>query len=305
MNNNDITGFVIDCLTDPGNRDKQAALNKWLQESEENRHLYAELKQLWEAAAGVPPMPFNVQEGWQELSQQITPPAQVRRISSWKIAAAAAILLLLAAGGWWRQMSATAGEVTYTARAVEKDSLQLPDGTLVYMKSGATLKYNRQFKDRTVKLLKGEAYFTVVKDPEHQFAVVANKSVVKVLGTAFNVRIDTTYTEVIVWEGKVSLNNDDHQLILTAGKGNLGMADVKTGHMKKLRGDYSNRCTWATDELVFENEEAQHVADVMAEYYRQPVMNVAENLRHKRITVRFRNTSYEEAAEIFSMLLDQ
>lgn len=304
MNNNDITGFVIECLTDPGNRDKQAALNKWLQESEENRHLYAELKQLWEAASGVPPVPFNVHEGWQELSQQVAPQARLKRMFPWKAAAAAVILLLLTAGGWWL-ISGNAGVITYTARQVEKDSLQLPDGSLVYLKPGTSLRYNREFKDRVVKLLKGEAYFTVARDPEHQFAVVAEKSVVKVLGTAFNVRIDTTYTEVIVWEGKVSLNNDDHQLILAAGKGNLGMADVKTGRMKKLQGDYSNRCTWATDELVFENEEAQHVANVMAEYYRQPVMTLAEDLRHKRITVRFHNTSYEEAVEIFSMLLDQ
>jgi transmembrane sensor len=304
MNNNDITEFVIDCLTDPGNRDKQAALNKWLQGSEENRHLYAELKQLWEAAADVPSMPFNVEEGWQELSQEILPPAPVKRMFPWKVVAAAAVLLLLAAGGWWWQTSRD-GWITYTTPTGSVDSISLPDGSRIYMKVGSSLAYRKLFKEREVRLLKGEAYFDVVQDPQRQFLVVAEKSTVKVLGTAFNVRIDSAYTEVIVFEGEISLHSGGKKLVLNSGNGNLATVNRKDEEMKHPEGNYSNNCAWATNELVFENEEAEYVAKVLSEHYHFKITNIDENLRHKRITLRLHNTPGDEAINIFSAVLGE
>ncbi len=304
MNNNDVTEFVMDCLTDPGNRDKQAALNKWLQESEENRHLYAELKQLWQAAADVPPVSFNVQEGWQELSVQIAPPAPVKRMFPWKIVAAAAVLLLLVAGGRWWQTSRD-GWITYTTPAYYVDSIGLPDGSRIYMKAGSSLTYRRSFKEREVRLLQGEAYFDVVPDPQRQFLVVADRSTVKVLGTAFNVRIDSAYTEVIVFEGKVSLHSGGKKLVLNSGNGNLATVNRKDDEMKHPEGDYSNKCAWATNELVFENEEAEYVAKVISAHYHISIINIAENLRHKRITLRLHNTPQDEAIDIFSAVLGE
>jgi transmembrane sensor len=305
MNNNDVTEFVIDCMTDAGNRDKQAALAQWLQESAENRALYAELKLLWEAAAGIPAMPFNVQEGWQQVSPDMMPRPETKRPASWRAMAAAIALLLTGGGIWWWLLSYNGGDIVYTARQIEKDSLALPDGTLVYLKPGTSLKYKRKFDKRAVALLKGEAYFTVAPDPERQFVVTTAAATVKVLGTAFNVRIDSTYTEVIVCEGKVSLNSQDKQLVLAAAGSNLGTAALDNGGLQHPRGNYTNRCVWATNELVFENEEAQHVADVVAEYYHQPRWNIAPQLQHKRITVRFSNTSYEEASQILRALIDE
>ena len=72
MSVDDNREFIIDCLTDPGNGEKQAALRQWLQESEANRILYAETKQLWDAAEGMPASSFDKEQGWQLLSQQIS-----------------------------------------------------------------------------------------------------------------------------------------------------------------------------------------------------------------------------------------
>lgn len=303
MNNNEATAFVIDCLTDPGNKDKQAALHEWLQQSEEHRELYAELQQLWKAAADIPPAPFNVSAGWNELSQQIMPPVKVKRMyPRW---AAAVILLLLGAAAWYWMDTSRGGVITYMARPLEKDSLQLPDGTLVYLKPGSSLQYDKKFKERKVALLAGEAYFTVAHDASRQFEVTAASAAVKVLGTAFNVRIGKTCTEVIVCEGRVSLHNNDREVILSAEGDNLGKTDKNSNTISHPQGNYANRCVWATNELVFENETAQHIADVISAHYHQPTLTIAERLKNKRLTMRFNNTPYEEALQTFEALLDE
>ena len=65
----------------------------------------------------------------------------------------------------------------------------LADGTRVYLNAASSLKYPVVFdeKERTV-YLSGEAYFDVTSDKDHPFLVELKKSVVKVLGTSFDIR---------------------------------------------------------------------------------------------------------------------
>jgi ferric-dicitrate binding protein FerR (iron transport regulator) len=68
-------------------------------------------------------------------------------------------------------------------------TLQLPDGSRVWLNNASTIRYPVAFtgSDRTVELA-GEAYFEVAKDAEHPFRVkVQNGGTVDVLGTSFNI----------------------------------------------------------------------------------------------------------------------
>ncbi len=85
----------------------------------------------------------------------------------------------------------------------------LPDGTIAWLNSGSTLKYNNSYgnENRTVELT-GEGYFEVQKNPNKPFYVYANEIKVKVLGTIFNVRsyVDEADVEVDLLEGKVDVS---------------------------------------------------------------------------------------------------
>src|SRR4029453_5706266 len=63
--------------------------------------------------------------------------------------------------------------------------------------------------DRSVRLLKGEAYFSVSPDPRHPFRVIAGDTTITVLGTAFDVRLDAQGTTVAVEHGKVRVEDED------------------------------------------------------------------------------------------------
>ena len=59
---------------------------------------------------------------------------------------------------------------------------------------------------RTVRLLNGEAYFTVTPGAERPFIVYAGNGMVRAVGTAFSVNIKPEGVEVTVTEGSVELN---------------------------------------------------------------------------------------------------
>jgi transmembrane sensor len=60
--------------------------------------------------------------------------------------------------------------------------------------------------ERRVELVRGEAHFTVIKNPARPFIVTAGGVQVRAVGTAFNVRLDAVAVEVVVTEGSVRVN---------------------------------------------------------------------------------------------------
>jgi transmembrane sensor len=82
---------------------------------------------------------------------------------------------------------------------------RLADGTIVELNRDATLTVQFTAAERRVRLDRGEAHFTVKKDPVHPFIVNAAGIDVRAVGTAFNVRVAPAVVEVLVTEGTVQV----------------------------------------------------------------------------------------------------
>lgn len=88
---------------------------------------------------------------------------------------------------------------TYERRA-------LPDGSVVELNHGAEIAVRFTPGERRVELTRGEANFTVAKNPARPFVVHAGKVEVHAVGTVFNVALKADAVEVIVTEGKVRVD---------------------------------------------------------------------------------------------------
>ncbi len=86
----------------------------------------------------------------------------------------------------------------------------LPDGSVIELNRGAIIAEAFDDRVRRVRLLQGEAHFQVIHDSERPFVVEAAGVAVRAVGTAFNVRLETTSVEVIVTEGRVRVNDVVH-----------------------------------------------------------------------------------------------
>ncbi|WP_298733627.1 FecR domain-containing protein [uncultured Chitinophaga sp.] len=302
---NEHYAFIAGCLADPGNTAKQQALREWLAASAEHRALYEALKTLWETAGDLPPVPLDRTAGWDVLLQQLSAPRpapRTRRISMrwWK--AAAILLPLLTVAGYWLYHTKHNKLVTYTALHA-KDSVVLPDGSAVYLQRGARLSWSRNFSERQVQLEAGEAFFLVVKDEQHRFSITAPNATVKVLGTSFNVSTRAGTTDVVVWEGKVSLDDGRHPPVVLR-TGEMGIAGGGHDGVRKQEGDHRYRCGWANNNLVFYNQPVERVLQVLASHYQLGVMTPNPKLRGRRVTVRFDHLGPEEAINVLNALLD-
>lgn len=125
---------------------------------------------------------------------------------SWALALAASVALVIT--GYWSfgppLKEDDRGDDALVFH-IENNLRTLPDQTVVELNRGAEISVDYSESVRRVVLIRGEAHFTVTKDPSRPFVVNVMGLDVRAVGTAFNVRVDTAAVEVLVTEGKVEL----------------------------------------------------------------------------------------------------
>lgn len=122
-------------------------------------------------------------------------------------AAAVAVVLVLRKPAEVGSASVRVAAPAGGGRAVAPITQQtLDDGTVVELNQGAQLSVQFTAAERRVRLERGEAHFTVTKNPARPFIVNARGMDVFAVGTAFNVRLDLAVVEVLVTEGRVRVS---------------------------------------------------------------------------------------------------
>jgi transmembrane sensor len=298
---NELNNIVIDYLSDPDNTAKAAAVQQWLSADASHPPLFLEIKQVWEAGRTLPEDAFDRQAGWQQLSAQITPgkntPVRAMRTRWWWAAAIA--LPVLAFAGYRYLNSSTPQWHDYVAKGNTTDSLRLPDGSDVFMKPGTTLSY----RNRQLRMTQGEAFFRIAKDEQTRFSIAIPNGNIQVLGTSFNVKTTSSYSDVAVWDGKVSVQgNKGTAVTLTAG--NLAIVNAATGDIAKPEGDYAWRCGWSNHDLAFSNQELTLIMQTVASFYHVTLHVPNEDMLKFKATVRFNNVPLHEALQVLSEILD-
>jgi transmembrane sensor len=138
------------------------------------------------------------------------------RYAGFAIAASIALLVASPAIDTLRYMGADAA-----TRPGEMKTVRLSDGSRITLNSASAIDVSMRPDHRAIRLLRGEAYFDVAKNPHRPFTVDAGKAAVQVLGTKFNIRMNPDQSIVSVTEGRVrtvSAGMPDKPIILVGGQ---------------------------------------------------------------------------------------
>lgn len=156
----------------------------------------------------------------------------------------------------------------YLSGTGEIRSVTLEDGSQVQLAPHSALLTRFRDGTRQVELLRGQAFFQVVHDPDHPFVVTAGGVTATVLGTAFDVRLTGGTTAVAVKTGRVAVADraDGHALAapLTAGKRVVARpgatATVETVAPESI-------ADWRSGSLFFANATIAEVAATLSAYH--------------------------------------
>lgn len=208
------------------------------------------------------------------------PRAPLPQRRRWPMALAASLVLGLAIAAallLQRQYAAriavpalTASQPTdYSTAIGEQRNVPLPDGSMLAINTASLVQVVSLGSDsRELRLVRGEAHFTVAHDPQRPFRVNAGGHIVQAVGTAFDVQLLADGgLEVIVTDGRVKL---------LSGNGTVG--DLTRGQATRIGADgaaqtrlldadaLAARLSWRSGMLVFNGQTLSQALEEFSRY---------------------------------------
>jgi len=205
--------------------------------------------------------------------------------------------------------------------------VELPDGSMVWLNSGSTLTYDKQFgvQRREVNLT-GEGFFHVVHNAEKPFIIHTAYVDIKDLGTQFNVKCypEDKVTETSLVEGSVEVTvkkgNKKYPLAEPGHKLVISNQDIKPDSIavipEKIKNhlhaepvaayipltylpqdSFSIETAWTYNKLSFDDETFREVAKKMERWYNRKIEFKNKKFEEIHLTVSFTIESFEQALD--------
>lgn len=198
--------------------------------------------------------------------------------------------------------------VTIEAAQGEVKTLILPDSSIATLSPGTVLRYPEAYakEERKIFLDKGEAFFEVVKDPQHPFRVVSGELQTTALGTSFTVQYDPFLKreKVNLYTGKVAVASVNEGTNLAPVKLTPGKAyEYVAGKviLSDFNHDYGNPIAKGLDFRDVPFEEALYRIGV---WYGISILTDRKNTELENINGNFKDKKIEDIFFILSNTYD-
>jgi len=187
---------------------------------------------------------------------------------------------------------------TVTTPYGARTSFKLPDGSEVWLNSGSTISFPRQYAAIRNVELTGQAYFKVIKDGK-PFFVKTRLGVIEVMGTSFDVKAYTDETfETTLVEGYVKVSNNTNQLETLKPGQQSAITPANQLSMKEVNTELST--SWREGKLMFVNEPFQNVAKALERWYNVKIELQGDRLRKLGYTGTIEMETFGEVLELIN-----
>lgn len=282
-------GWLILLREDPGAPAARERFEAWLDEDPAHVRAWASVSDMFDTIGETGP---EFQREWQPAVAAGTPqqhrrgtrvwprlhPARPRR-AAWGGAVAAALAL-----AWIAPSAMLHLRSDYMTGSGETDTVALADGSAVQLGPESAIAVDYRKGARTVRLLAGQAWFDVKRDPDAPFHVVAGEVRTTVLGTSFDVRRSGNSTAVSVGHG--------HVRVVDQGANTRSARDLSAGdwvsvdaghHMTSGSGNPAILGAWRGGTLVVRNRPIAEVIDELRPWYGGRIISLNSVLGRKHV----------------------
>jgi len=310
----------------------------WLRTSPEHMRAYLELAAVWNEGSALDPahamldgsqfettepetnvialsMPHSERPRAIDHTDRSQPTRVSARLAGRKMLYLAASLLLAASAGlqwYWHEVRGI-----YTTGVGEQHRLTLSDGSVVELNAQSRIRVRYYSREREVDLLRGQALFDVTHDATRPFIVHTARSLVRAIGTRFDIYSKADETTVSVIEGTVAVlpitqnqaveparsnaiaaantgsdkiaspDLPNGQVLLTSGEQAVVVAQAA---VKRVSPDIAAATAWSQGHIVFHGTRLKDVATEFNRYNTRRLVIRAPQLLSFKVTGIFSST---------------
>lgn len=280
---------------------------RWLQHDPQHARTFAELDRTWrqfDRLAG-----FAGAENRASAAGALSSPRRSSRRQGhpyqWIAVAAAVAVLLLG------YLHVSSPSITAETAVGGYQRLVFPDGSIAQLNTDSAIGSTFTATERRVQIVRGEVHFTVNKDPSRPFIVEVGPIAVRAVGTAFNVRRSDRAVEVLVTEGRVTVDEAKSGRSLLESKGPILEPLLEAGERavitvrpaeskpppatigKVTVSDVQRALAWQERRLEFGSSPLEEVVREFNRYNQQQLRIANPRLAKKEFSGSFRADGYE------------
>ncbi len=289
-------------------------LSLWMETSPENKKYFEGIKFVHDkAVASHRIVKVDVDKAWGKLSSQMTTPTQVSTPKTiplplykqtwFRVAASFAILLTVSAVLYFISLPPVQVKVTLAASdSVKTQSLA---NTEITLNRNSKIVYNSKKSGKQQEIeLTGEAFIEVNHSNDTTLIVKAGETMIRDIGTAFNVRAysDSATIEVFVQSGEVAFYTAQNAGI-TVKAGESGIYNKHEKKFYKPDAVDINAIAYKSKLFVFRGIPLGKAISDLNKVYNQKFELANNNLENCTITVTFDNETPIGIAEIIAETL--
>lgn len=309
--------LAVRYITGSASGKERESFELWLNMSLDHKQQYEAFRKYWIIAdSSYDNYAPNLNAGWTKVSRETVHKKVVpfrQKSVSFQIIKIAAILLLLLAGGYGvRHVMIKVGMPEGQLFVYQTDNTTkkfiLNDGSAIWLNKHSEIRIPGNFNriNRSVSI-EGEAYFEVAHNAKVPFIISTGNTVIKVMGTAFNVRAikSDTKVKVTVYSGHVAFYLANEPSKITHLKtGDKGVFIIGTNNITKENSRNSNDLAWKTGTLIFKDATLDELCDALSDYFNTEVKADRRVGDIKKFTGNFHKASLSEILEIVELTLD-
>lgn len=290
------------------------AVQSWLESDPSNKKRYSELQWIWEKSKMINPTESpDTDQAWQRFRERresfqssVTKPRIIWSSPWTRVAASIALVVgltwaftfLLPHGGqaYFTSVKLESGDRVITER--------LLDGSWITLNKHTSLSYSQPLfsKQRSVKLIVGEAYFDVKPDSDNPFVVTVRDLSIRVLGTTFHVKISPNKQEVILEKGSVEVSSGSDKITLVPGE--MALLDAKTNLLKRSSPENDLYKYYVNNLFLADNIPLGDLVRTLSEAYEEPIIIRDEALKKQSITTTLIYGSLDENLAVIGETLN-
>jgi transmembrane sensor len=253
----------------PLGADDEAALSTWLAADERHPIALAEAGIAWHGSANAHPDAAAAHRG-----ATLRRAARVSRWQAWTAGALAAPVLLLAlafAPGWWATLRADARTGVGEVR-----EFTLDDGSRAVLDSDSAIAIAYSADARSIRVLRGAAWFEVRPDAARPFRVTASGITATAVGTAYAVDSTQAAVDVAVTHGVVEVETEHGGSLARLAAGMRLRTDGAAAQPQQMDAQAQAALAWREQVLSFEHERLDHALDRLDRYLPERVLLLDE-----------------------------
>ena len=303
--------LIAESVTGSLTVEEELQLQQWISSDPENKEKYLQIKELWKT--GMEDYEFyqmaNEEESWKALharlgksrteqikekvirGQFIQKPKLIRNV----LAIAAVFVGFIGIGLWF--ILPVNNPVIYKTALNEQKRVIFIDGSVITLQPQTKIEvpHNYNKSGRTIIMDSGEAYFEVIHRTEKPFIVELGTTLIKDIGTSFNVKKEEKKIDVSVSSGKVAFVRIATQETreLTAGTGiTFDVQHESFGMIKKVESPNA-----LEQLLTFENTPLSEVVVAIQKVYGKQII-INDSIANKKLTAHLDGMPYDDAIKV-------